>query len=82
MRLNGHKVAAMGMAICLLALLVHPTAASVAALAAVILVPLVLFGLVVAPRSLWPVVDVRVRCTSAVPCRAALFQRPPPSSLR
>jgi hypothetical protein len=81
MRLNGHKLAAMGMAICLLALLVHPTAAGIAALTTVVLAPVLLFGLVLVPRSLWPAADPEPSVASPIFCRAALFQRPPPISI-
>jgi hypothetical protein len=81
MRLHWHKLAAVGMAICLLALVLHPTAVGVAALAAVVLAPVLLFGLVLVPWSLWPVADLDSHCVPAAPCRAALWQRPPPSFL-
>ncbi len=80
MRLTRHKLAAMGMVIGLLLLVVQP-AASVALAAALILTPVFLFGLVVAPRSLWPAADLEQPFVRRMPARAALFQRPPPASI-
>lgn len=81
-RATWQRLAVMGMAICLLALLVYPTTAGVAVLAAaLILTPLFLFGLVGAPRSLWPAADLSLQSAPAAPFRAALWQRPPPSFL-
>ncbi len=76
------KLAAFGLAICLVALVLHPTAASAAAMAAFILLPVALFGLVLAPRSLWPVVDPAPQLALPVFWLAELFQRPSPFSLQ
>ena len=76
------KLAAFGLAICLVALALHPTAASAAALAAFILLPVALFGLVLTPRSLWPVADPAPHFALPVFWLAELFQRPPPFSLQ
>jgi hypothetical protein len=75
------NLAAVGGVILLLALLVHPTAA-VGFVLSLVLAPVVLFGLVLTPRSLWPALDLeRVFGAPILSC-AALFQRPPPFSLR
>jgi hypothetical protein len=71
-------VAALGMALCLLALLLHPAPVHGAALAGFVLLPVVLFGLVLVPRSLWPAADLDQIFAAPVLCRADLFQRPPP----
>ncbi len=76
------KLAAFGLAICLIALVLHPTAAAAVALAAFILLPVALFGLVLAPRSLWPVADPAPHFALSVFWLAELFQRPPPFSLQ
>jgi hypothetical protein len=80
MRPGAHKLAATGIAILLLALLVHP-AAGVALATALVLTPVFLFGFVAAPRSLWPAADLEQRCIAPILGRAVLFQRPPPVSL-
>jgi len=81
MRLTWQRLAAMGMAILLLALVVHP-AASVALAAALVLTPLLLFGLITIPRSLWPAADLEPGFVAPIRGRTALFQRPPPVSNR
>jgi hypothetical protein len=68
--------AAVGLALCLVALLAHPVAGY--SLAALILAPVLLFGLVLVPRSLWPAADPGVCFAPRVLARAHLFQRPPP----
>lgn len=69
-----------GLAVCLLALLLHPSLAQSAVVAALLLVPVLVFGLVPVPRSLWPCRDLDHRFALHVRSRASLFQRPPPSS--
>jgi hypothetical protein len=77
------RFAAFGLALCLLALaLLHPLQPQAPVLAAVVLLPVVLFGLVVAPRSLWRAADLDPLVPLPVRARAPLFQRPPPNSLR
>jgi hypothetical protein len=78
---NWRTLAALVLAICLVALVVHPTAAGFAALAALVLVPVALLGLVEVPRSLWPALDLELALAVSVLPRASLFQRPPPASL-
>ncbi|HEX4065018.1 MAG TPA: hypothetical protein VHZ09_03265 [Acidobacteriaceae bacterium] len=78
MRPPRHTLAMMGMAICLLMLVVYP-AAGVALATALVLTPVLLFGLVVVPWSLWPAADPRL--VPAVFGQAELFQRPPPVSI-
>lgn len=80
MLLTRHKLAAVGVAIVLFLLVAHPVAGVVLA-AAVVLTPVLLFGLVVAPRSLWPVADLDQRFVAPVLSLAGLFQRPPPISI-
>ena len=80
MSLNSNKLAAVSMGIVLLALVVQP-AASIALAAALILTPVFLFGLVAAPRSLWPAADLEQRFVLPLLRKAALFQRPPPASI-
>lgn len=75
-----HILAAIGMAICLLMLVVYP-AAGVGMATALILTPVLLFGLVTVPRSLWPAANPDQRFVSAVLGRTGLFQRPPPFSI-
>lgn len=77
------KFAALCLALCLLALvLLHPVAPHGPVLAAIVLLPVALFGLVVVPRSLWPAADLNPLVPVPVRARAQLFQRPPPNSLR
>jgi hypothetical protein len=80
MRFGSNKLAAVSMGIVLLALVVQP-AASIALAAALILTPVFLFGLVAAPRSLWPAADLEQPVVPRVLARATLFQRPPPASI-
>ena len=83
MKMRWQKLAALGLAICLFALvLLHPMAPHAPLLAAVVLLPVVLFGLVVAPRSLWLAAKLDAFVPVPVRARAQLFQRPPPNSLR
>jgi hypothetical protein len=81
MNLNLRKLAAVGELIFLLALVVHPTAAAGFVLS-LVLAPMVLFGLVLTPRSLWPALDLERVFGVSILTRAALFQRPPPFSLQ
>jgi len=67
------------MALCLVALTLHPVATHGPVLAAFVLLPVVLFGLVTAPHSLWPTADGEQQWAVPVLCRPHLFQRPPPS---
>lgn len=73
------KVLIAGLAVCLLALLLHPLLAQ-SGIAALVLVPMLIFGLVCVPRSLWPCRDLDHCFALPVRSRAGLFQRPPPSS--
>ena len=83
MKTNWQKLAALGLALCLLALaLLHPVTPQAPVLAAMVLLPVVLFGLIVVPRSLWPTADLDPPVPVPVRARAYLFQRPPPNSLR
>lgn len=68
-----------GITICLLAFLLHPAPALGSLLAAFVLIPVLLFGLVLVPCSLWPSRDLDQRFALAVCCRTNLFQRPPPT---
>ncbi len=79
LRSNWQWLAALGLAICLLALLLHPVPAHDALLAAFVLFPVVFLGLVLVPQSLWPVSDLELRFVAPILCLANLFQRPPPS---
>jgi hypothetical protein len=77
------ELAVMGVALGLLVLAVlHPLGPQAPVLAAVVLLPVVLFGLVLVPRSLWPAADFEFLAPVPVRARAQLFQRPPPNSLR
>ncbi|MGA8108243.1 MAG: hypothetical protein WB974_02340 [Acidobacteriaceae bacterium] len=80
MPFSRHILATIGVAICLLLLVVQP-AAGVALATALVLTPVLLFGLVVVPRSLWPAADPEQRFDSALLGRAGMFQRPPPISI-
>lgn len=72
-------VALLGLAVCLLALFVHPGASSHAAQAAAfVLVPVLFFRLIDVPRSLWPAAELEMAWERPVVGRAKLFQRPPP----
>ena len=82
LRHNWQTLAAFVVALCLLALLLHPAAPHVPVLAALVLLPVALFGLVTVPRSLWPASDLNPLVCLPVRARASLFQRPPPRSLR
>ena len=78
-RLSWRLVAAFGLVLCLFALLLNSALTHHAPVAVFLLLPVFLFGLMPAPRSLWRF-DVDERFVAAVPCRANLFERPPPSS--
>jgi|HubBroStandDraft_1064217.scaffolds.fasta_scaffold282288_1 hypothetical protein len=80
MNLNLRKLAAVGGLIFLLASVVHPTTA-VGFVLSLVLTPVVLFGLVLTPRSLWPALDLERTFGAPILVRAALFQRPPPFSV-
>lgn len=67
-----------GIVICLLALLLHPVSAAGSVLVACVLFPVLLFGLIPVPRSLWPCRDLNQRRAVLVLSRASIFQRPPP----
>ena len=69
-----------GLTVCVLVLLLHPAPAQHGLLAAFALVPVLLFGLVVVPRSLWPSCDLEQPFALPVRCRTSLFQRPPPTN--
>jgi hypothetical protein len=82
MELNWRNLAAwVGMGICLLALICSPPV-GVALAAALVLAPVLLFGLIIVPRSLWPSADLELSFAAPIFERAELFQRPPPFSLR
>ncbi len=80
MRSTWHKLAAFSLAVALLLLVAHP-AAGVALIAALVLTPVTLFGLVLVPHSLCPAADPAPLRDLPIFCRAGLFQRPPPSSI-
>lgn len=71
-------MAGVGLALCLVLLLLHPAPVHGGAVSAVLLLPVFLFGLVLVPRSLWPASDLEQRFALPILCRASLFQRPPP----
>ena len=73
-----YKLIALGIGLCLLALLAHPAPAHAPALAAFVLLPVVLFGLILVPRSLWPCCDLEQALALEVRTPTTLFQRPPP----
>jgi len=85
---NWRKAAALCVALSLFVLalfapvLLHPVSPHASVLAFLILLPVVLFGLVVVPRSLWPAADLDPLLPVTPRARASLFQRPPPQSLR
>jgi len=76
MQQHRNQAVALGAAILLLALLVCPAAG-----VALVLAPVLLFGLVAAPRSLWPASNLEPPFAEPVLIRAGLFQRPPPVSI-
>jgi formate hydrogenlyase subunit 4 len=81
--LNWRKSVILFAALCLFVLvLLHPMAPQAPVLAVVILLPVVLFGLVLVPRSLWPAANLDPLVPLPLRARAQLFQRPPPHSLR
>lgn len=83
LRLHWRSFAALAVSFCLLALvLMHPAGSPEPLLAAFVLLPVVLFGLVVVPRSFWPAADFSHPVPLSVRARASLFQRPPPNPLR
>lgn len=80
---NWRKAAAFALALCLFVLaLLQPVATHAPVLAAIILLPVVLFGLITVPRSLWPTANFDPFPPITVRARASLFQRPPPNTLR
>ncbi|HEX4005877.1 MAG TPA: hypothetical protein VHX60_06860 [Acidobacteriaceae bacterium] len=78
-RHNWQTIAALGLALCLMAVLLHPAPAHGTPLAGFVLLPVILFGLVLVPRSLWPAAELDQQCAAPILCRANLFERPPPS---
>ncbi|MGA8529296.1 MAG: hypothetical protein WB622_06245 [Acidobacteriaceae bacterium] len=66
----------------LLAMAVHPATATVAIAAAVVLMPVALFGSVLVPLSLGSAEVPEPRVGRPILLRARLFQRPPPVSLQ
>lgn len=78
MRLNWDKLIILAIGLVLLA--VHPVA-GVALVASLVLTPVLLFGLVAVPRSLWPAADLDQRFVAPLLSLAGLFQRPPPISI-
>lgn len=79
--LNWRSLAVLGAALLLLALAMHPATAAIVA-AAVVLLPVALFGNVLVPLSLGAVEEPQPGVIPPVMLRARLFQRPPPISLR
>lgn len=79
MRVLRQILKALGIALCLLLLTAQPMAA-VALATALILMPVLLFGLIVVPRSLWPAADPDQHFVESAFGRAELLQRPPPVS--
>jgi hypothetical protein len=75
-------LAALGAGLLLLALAVHPATAMVGVAAAMVLLPVALFGFVLIPLALGAVDAHEPRVARLVLVRARLFQRPPPISLR
>ncbi|HEX3662696.1 MAG TPA: hypothetical protein VHU89_14770 [Acidobacteriaceae bacterium] len=75
------SLAALGGVALLLALAMHPATAAVMVAAAVVLLPVALFGLVRVPHSLGNQ-SRPPRLAMPVRVRAQLFQRPPPLSLQ
>jgi len=73
---NWKLFAAIGLLLCLVALLAHP--AQALSPLALLLLPVLLFGLVPVPRSLWAVRPSEHARAPRWLARAALFQRPPP----
>lgn len=71
---------ALGAVLLLLALAVHPATASAVMAAALVLVPVALFGLVPVPLTPGAVRAPETRVARPVLVRARLFQRPPPVS--
>jgi hypothetical protein len=83
MRIDWRKLAVFGMALIVLVLaLLYPLAPQAPVPAAAILLPVVLFGLVLVPLTLWPASDFGRLILLPLRARAPLFQRPPPQSLR
>ena len=75
-RTGWQLLAAFGLLLCLLAFTAHPVSALAIQLCPFILLPVFLFGLILAPRFLWPARDDQ-QFRPLVLSRAALFQRPP-----
>ena len=78
-KFDWQKLAVLSVAFCLPLLLLHPLPAHGPAVAAFVLLPVVLFGLVVVPRSLFPAADLDQRFALPILTRADRFQRPPPA---
>lgn len=82
MNFNRRKLVIVGVVMGLLALVVYPAATCLALAASSILTPVLLFGLVLVPLSLWPAADLEQRFALPFLGRPVLFQRPPPFSIR
>jgi hypothetical protein len=70
-----------GVVLCLLALFLSPVPAVGLALS-LVLAPVLLFGLVLVPQSLWPAADREQTFAAPILSRVPLFQRPPPFSVQ
>ena len=77
-RLSWRLLAVIGLMLCVAVFLLHASPAHNAP--DFLLLPVVLFGLVLVPRSLWPVFDFDLRCNAPLLHGTTLFQRPPPSA--
>jgi hypothetical protein len=78
-RWNWRFLAALGLGLCLVAMLVHPALAHGSPVAAFVLLPMILFGLVLVPLFFWPPSGLGQRVAARPAYRTNLFQRPPPS---
>jgi len=76
--LNWRLFAFVALALCLVALVLHPLSADHSAIGAFLFSPIFLFGLALVPRSLWPPCDMDEGLVAPVLNRTDLFQRPPP----
>jgi hypothetical protein len=81
MRLGRNILVTMGVGIGLLLLIVQPVA-GVALATALVLTPVLLFGLIAVPRSLWPAADLLFRAGLPLFLGPERFQQPPPSFLQ
>ncbi|MGA7521357.1 MAG: hypothetical protein WBW84_02685 [Acidobacteriaceae bacterium] len=79
--LSWRTLAGLGAVLLLLVLAVHPATAMVGVAAAMVLLPVALFGCVLVPWSLGAVDVPESRVARPVLVRARLFERPPPISL-